>query len=238
MFIKIIYNKDKNRLGWHRLKSSFCRDRRCRSWNSLMHDWGPHLLHGWGTHPSRSDQMSAEYLSADLSYTKSGWVKRPQVQNQTTFLRVWRLGAAEALAFGESIISVWGEEPDRLFERRRWHSSSPPAPTRSLEIREKALGPEHPNLATSLNNLAVLYRAQGKYAEAEPLYKRSLAIMEKALGPDHPNVALILNNLAVLYRAQGKDVQAGPLYKRSLAIRKKALGSEHPDVGQSLNSSH
>ena len=41
----------------------------------------------------------------------------------------------------------------------------------------------------SLNNLAELYRNQGRYAEAEPLYKRSLAIREKALGPDHPDVA-------------------------------------------------
>ncbi|MGH1407888.1 MAG: alpha/beta hydrolase, partial [Rhodomicrobiaceae bacterium] len=52
---------------------------------------------------------------------------------------------------------------------------------------------------TSLNNLAELYSAQGRYAEAEPLYKRSLNIREKALGPDHPNVGQSLNNLAGLY---------------------------------------
>ena len=34
--------------------------------------------------------------------------------------------------------------------------------------------------------LAGLYRAQGRYAEAEPLFKRALAVSEKALGPDHP----------------------------------------------------
>ena len=39
-------------------------------------------------------------------------------------------------------------------------------------------------MAQSLNNLAVLYQAQGHYAEAEPLYKRSLAIREKVLGPE------------------------------------------------------
>ena len=59
---------------------------------------------------------------------------------------------------------------------------------RSLAIYEKALGPEHPDVGTSLNNLAALYADQGRYAEAEPLYKRSLAISEKALGPDHPDV--------------------------------------------------
>jgi tetratricopeptide (TPR) repeat protein len=60
---------------------------------------------------------------------------------------------------------------------------------------EKALGKDHPDMATSLNNLAILYDDQGKYAEAEPLLLRSLAIMEKALGKDHPNVATSLNNL-------------------------------------------
>jgi tetratricopeptide (TPR) repeat protein len=71
--------------------------------------------------------------------------------------------------------------------------------TRSLMINEKALGPEHPDVATSLNNLAGLYRAQGKYAEAEPLYKRALAIREKVLGPEHPHVAIVCKNMAGLY---------------------------------------
>ena len=39
----------------------------------------------------------------------------------------------------------------------------------------ESFGPEDPRLALSLNNLAELYRTQGKYAEAEPLYQRALA---------------------------------------------------------------
>ena len=62
-----------------------------------------------------------------------------------------------------------------------------------------AFGPYHPDVAVSLNYLALLYDKQGRYADAEPLYKRSLGIKEKALGPDHPDVAMSLNNLAVLY---------------------------------------
>jgi Tetratricopeptide repeat len=66
-------------------------------------------------------------------------------------------------------------------------------------------------VATSLNNLALLYYGQGQYAKAEPLYQRSLAIAEKALGPEHPEVATSLNNLAALYRAQGQYAKAEPL---------------------------
>ena len=72
----------------------------------------------------------------------------------------------------------------------------------SLEIKEKAHGPDHPDVTTALNNLALLYHSQSKHGEADPLYKRALEIWEKARGPDHPDVAKSLNNLAELYRAQ------------------------------------
>ena len=94
------------------------------------------------------------------------------------------------------------------------------AEKRWLAALEEAegFGPDDERLATSLNNLAALYNAQGKYAEAEPLYQRSLAIREKVLGAEHPQVATGLNNLALLYDNQGKYAEAEPLNKRSLAI--------------------
>jgi tetratricopeptide (TPR) repeat protein len=75
-----------------------------------------------------------------------------------------------------------------------------------------------------VNNLADLYSAQGRYADAEPLYKRALAIREKALGPDHPDVAQSVNNLADLYSAQGRYADAEPLYKRALASTPEQKG--------------
>jgi tetratricopeptide (TPR) repeat protein len=52
---------------------------------------------------------------------------------------------------------------------------------RALKMREQVLGPQHPDVAQSLNNLAALYYAQGKYTEAEPLLQRALQIWEHAL---------------------------------------------------------
>ena len=112
------------------------------------------------------------------------------------------------------------------------YTEAEPLYQRALAIDEKALGPEHPDVATDLNNLALLYQGQGKYTEAEPLHKRALAIWEKALGPEHPHVGQSLNNLAALYQAQGKYTEAEPLFQRSLAIREKALGPEHPNVAE------
>jgi CHAT domain-containing protein/endonuclease YncB( thermonuclease family) len=123
----------------------------------------------------------------------------------------------------------------QLYQAGRYAEAVPLA-QKVLAIREKALGPEHPDVAQALNNLAMLYQAQGDYGRAAPLYQRSLAIREKALGPEHPQVALSLNNLASLYQDQGDYGRAAPLYQRSLAIREKALGPEHRDVAISLNN--
>ena len=98
-----------------------------------------------------------------------------------------------------------------------------------MKITEKALGPDHPSVSTTLNNLAGLLESQGKYEEAEPLYRRALKIYEKALGPDHPSVATTLNNLATLYKSQGKYEEAEPLYRRALKIIKEKLGENHPN---------
>jgi tetratricopeptide (TPR) repeat protein len=105
-----------------------------------------------------------------------------------------------------------------------------------LAIREKQLGADHPDVATSLNNLAILYESQGRYTEAELLYRRSLAIREKQLGVDNPHVGTSLNNLAVLYESQGRYTEAEPLYLRSLAIDEKVYGEDHPEIATDLNN--
>jgi tetratricopeptide (TPR) repeat protein len=122
-----------------------------------------------------------------------------------------------------------------LYERGRY-TDAKPLYERALAIREKALGPEHPDVATSLDKLAVLYHVQGQSKKAEPSFERALAIREKALGPDHTAVASSLHNLARSHRVQGRYAEAEPLYRRALAIREKALGPEHPDVALSLNN--
>ncbi len=68
----------------------------------------------------------------------------------------------------------------------------------------EGFGPQDPRLAVSLNNLAGLYYAQGRYAEAEPLHRRALAIREVALGPEHPDVGTALNGLALVLRRPGQ----------------------------------
>jgi CHAT domain-containing protein/tetratricopeptide (TPR) repeat protein len=103
-------------------------------------------------------------------------------------------------------------------------------------IAEGKLGKCHPTTGVVLNNLAGLYKAQGRYGQAEPLLRRCLETLEAVHGREHPDVALALNNLAGLYRDQGRYVRAEGLYRRSLRIREARLGKSHPRLAESLNN--
>jgi tetratricopeptide (TPR) repeat protein len=89
-------------------------------------------------------------------------------------------------------------------------------------------------LATSLNNLALLYKSQGRYSEAEPLLVRALAIYEEQLGANHPSTATSLNNLALFYEFQGQLKKAEEFAQRALNIRQSTLGNHHPNTISSL----
>jgi CHAT domain-containing protein len=86
---------------------------------------------------------------------------------------------------------------------------------RALALREAALGPDHADVAISLNNLAALYEKQGDLDAARPLYERALRVWETALGPEHVTVAIALNNLALLLDRQGDRAAARPLVLRA-----------------------
>ncbi|MGC2235063.1 MAG: tetratricopeptide repeat protein [Pyrinomonadaceae bacterium] len=106
----------------------------------------------------------------------------------------------------------------------------------ALQITEKTIGKEHPNYASSLNNLAIVYRSQGKYDEAIEKYKEALWIGEKTIGKEHPNYAIRLNNLANVYNSQGRYDEAIDLFKQTLKIGERTTGKEHPAYATRLNN--
>ncbi len=90
-----------------------------------------------------------------------------------------------------------------------------------LTVAEKTFGPDHLRVETFLNNLAFIYRTQGKFAEAELLYKRVLTIVEKDRGPNYPDVATLYELMAERYRHIGKEDEAETFEARARRIRSK-----------------
>src|SRR4051794_16985025 len=102
-----------------------------------------------------------------------------------TILTVLMICAGEVAAQDDGLARAETlAEQGSEFQQQGRYDEAIPLTSEALEIREKALGPDHPDVAKSLNNLAALYVRKGRFAEAEPLYQRAIRIVEKALGPD------------------------------------------------------
>jgi tetratricopeptide (TPR) repeat protein len=114
-----------------------------------------------------------------------------------------------------------------------------PLMRRALSIDEASYGPDHPRVATELNNLAQLLRATNRLFEAEPLMRRALSTDEASYGPDHANVAIRLNNLAELLQATNRPSEAEPLYRRAAQILidfTQKTGHEHPNLQGAMSN--
>jgi tetratricopeptide (TPR) repeat protein len=105
-----------------------------------------------------------------------------------------------------------------------------------IMVKVDSIGAEHPSALAKVNNLALLYRSQGKYEAAEPLYVRCLEDSTRILGAEHPDTLSTVNNLAALYESQGKYEVAEPLYVRCLDDSARILGADHPDTLISANN--
>jgi tetratricopeptide (TPR) repeat protein len=133
-----------------------------------------------------------------------------------------KIGCCVGLARFYENLNLWAEA------QRCW--------VRSLDISKTELGNRHPSTASSLNDLAGLYRLQGRYKEAKHLLLEALEIRKAELGGYHPDTASSLNDLALLYRLQGWYEEAEPLLLEALEIRRAKLGNCHPDTANSLNN--
>lgn len=106
----------------------------------------------------------------------------------------------------------------------------------AVAIYEKVLPPDHPDLATAINNLGFDRYRLGQYRESEALYERALDIRERVLPPNHPAIADTINNLAELYKAEDKPEEAIPLLNRALEMRTRSLPPDDPRIAASLQN--
>ncbi len=86
---------------------------------------------------------------------------------------------------------------------------------RALAERQSKLGEEHPFTLATANALAVIYKVQGQYGEAELLYLHTLEACERTLGSQHPFTLGTVKGLASLYMAEGRPAEAALLTKRA-----------------------
>ena len=108
-------------------------------------------------------------------------------------------------------------------------------------VQRRILPPDHPDIALSLNNIAMSYHSLGESPKRIKLLQESLAIRQKAFPPDHPDIVQSLNNIALCYCSLGEPSKAIPLYSETLtiwrsAIQRRILPPDHPDIALSQSN--
>jgi tetratricopeptide (TPR) repeat protein len=166
------------------------------------------------------DELGMLYAASKLSHTVGnllGQIERGHLWGEIALALLTRLGMEGSVAeaslrnsIGSVHLKAAAYEPALACYRR------------SLAIYEATLGPHHPSVATSSNNIATALRNQGQYTASLAPYQRALQIHEAALGPDHPAVGFVLHGLGLSQLALADLVHARANLERAVAIRERA----------------
>ena len=114
------------------------------------------------------------------------------------------------------------------------YSESEPLMRRVLEADEAVHGPEHPEIAGDLNNLAMLLKDTGRPGEAELVMRRALGI-SRATGEPTDNLTKELNGLALILMDQHKWDEAEELLQEALALDRDEEGEGAASTGRDLH---
>jgi non-specific serine/threonine protein kinase/serine/threonine-protein kinase len=101
-----------------------------------------------------------------------------------------------------------------------------PLMVKSLEIRQRVLGAEHPDTLKSEHSLAALLNAEGRAAESEKVQREALKIQLRVLGPKDYEVLRSMNTLAVSLENLDRYSEAEDVYRQALEAARTTLGPE------------
>ncbi|CAF1063947.1 unnamed protein product [Adineta steineri] len=107
---------------------------------------------------------------------------------------------------------------------------------KSLIIRQKALPPNHPDLAKSYNNIGLVHYNMGNYPKALSYYEKDLGISQKSLPSNHPDLAKSYNNIGVVHNNIGNYPKALSSHEKALEIKQQSLPTNHPNLASSYNN--
>ena len=100
-----------------------------------------------------------------------------------------------------------------------------------LDGQAKLLGPNHPDVASTLFDLGYLYRRLFRYSESAKVLERALAIQKKSNGVNKRELAKTLNELGMVFEEQGRYTDAEVLTRTALDTIERNCSSPCTDIG-------
>ena len=101
---------------------------------------------------------------------------------------------------------------------------------KSLEMKRKSLGRNHPSIASIYNHIASVYLKQNDSKNALESFQMALNIFQQKFDSTNPHIAECLNNMAMIHRNANQYEEALQCYEKTYSIQEKALDHNHPDL--------
>ena len=142
-----------------------------------------------------------------------------------------RVGLDKGVEAGSRLLNL-----SAYFYDQERHDEALEALRRCIEIWERKLGPEHPDLAIALNNLGIQLRETGAEVEALDIARRAHETLVAGYGPDHHLVAVSSINIGDSYRKLGRFEASLPYYTDAEALLERAFGTEDTRIATAFNN--
>ena len=175
-------------------------------------------------HPEKN---LSDFTKDELPYQLSCWPDKE-------LLALIGQDAAERYREVAGLIAQWAKKHFEWTQALDWQRFA-------LRLCELCLGPEHPETATSLSDLAGLlvyihFLGARFFEEARPLYERALVIREKVLGSEHSATLRVMDSLGLLQINLGDYDKARILLEQRFKICEKTFGPDDFLTAESLIS--
>lgn len=103
-----------------------------------------------------------------------------------------------------------------------------------LELNKLHYGPDHPEVASVMNTLALIYEENGNFEAAIATLRQVIEIRRKQPEPGS-NLAANLNNLAIMLHRTGELEESDLLFREAVEVVAEIWGDNHPYMAYTLN---
>jgi tetratricopeptide (TPR) repeat protein len=136
---------------------------------------------------------------------------------------------------GHELLRAWSlNDVGAVYFRQGEREAAIRAFKESLDLKEKVLGRNHPDVGGSEGNLAISLAESGLYPEALLHIERGIKILEAGVGAAHPDLAVQMNNHGEILNALKRYDEAERVFERAQQILERELGSENRALADSL----
>ena len=208
-------NPDNKMLSIHRLVQAVLKDR-----------MSPEVQQLWSERTVRA--INAIFPEEDSPRWRQCERYLPHAQVCAELIAQWDMAFPEAMQLLERAAASFSEHGQ--------FSQAEALLKLTLDIRQRHLGPHHPEVAISLYALGALYHARSDYALAEEALTQAIALREQAPGIAPLDLAMSFNMLAVNYKYMGEYTRAGTFFQRALAILETMPDAYHSERAAMLNN--